>query len=103
MASNSSSAAEELILSGKAPDGFQVDGKLNLAGKSKLKKLPAGLSCYELNASRTSLESLPENLSVECALELEGCSNLKSLPANLKVGTLNIANCTNIKIGRAHV
>ena len=96
MASNSSSAAEELILSGKAPDGFQVDGKLNLAGKSKLKKLPAGLSCYELNASRTSLESLPENLSVECALELEGCSNLKSLPANLKVGTLNIANCTSI-------
>ncbi len=91
------SAAADLILSGNAPPGLQVDGKLNLAGKSKLHQLPAGLTCYELNASGTSLVSLPDDLSVECALELEGCRRLQSLPANLKVGTLNVANCTNLE------
>lgn len=94
--SDPSLAAADLILSGKAPAGLHVDGKLNLSGKSKLQQLPAGLTCYELNASQTSLESLPADLSVECVLELEGCSKLQSLPANLKVGTLNIANCTSI-------
>ena len=91
------SAAANLILSGKAPAGLQVDGKLDLAGKSKLRQLPAGLTCYELDASRTSLVSLPDDLSVECVLELEGCRRLQSLPANLKVGTLNVANCTNLE------
>lgn len=90
------SAAADLIVSGQAPAGLKVDGKLNLAGKSKLGQLPAGLTCYELNASRTGLVSLPDDLSVECALELEDCRKLQSLPARLKVGTLNVANCTNL-------
>ena len=91
------SAAADLILSGKAPPGLHVDGKLNLTGKSKLRQLPAGLTCYELNASRTKLVALPADLSVECTLELEGCDRLQLLPANLKVGTLNVANCTNLE------
>lgn len=91
------SDAAKLILSGEAPAGLQVSGKLDLAGKSKLRELPAGLTCYELNASRTALESLPDDLSVECVLELEGCQRLQSLPANLKVGTLNVANCTSLE------
>ena len=91
------SAAADLILSGKAPPGLQVDGKLNLARKSKLRQLPAGLTCYELNASQTSLVSLPADLSVECSLELEGCQQLRLLPSNLKVGTLNVASCTNLE------
>src|SRR4051794_17383816 len=91
------SAAANLILSGKAPLGLQVDGKLNLAGKSNLRQLPTGLTCYELDASRTSLVSLPADLSVECVLDLEGCHRLQLLPANLKVGTLNVANCTNLE------
>ena len=81
----------DLILSGKASSGLRVDGKLNLAGARALDKLPAGLACYELDASRTNLVSLPGDLSVECVLTLEGCHRLKSLPANLKVGTLNTA------------
>jgi hypothetical protein len=59
--------------------------------------LPAGLSCYELDASRTNLVLLPDDLSVECSLELEGCRRLTSLPRNLKVGTLNVANCTSLE------
>lgn len=89
--------AAELILSGKASPGLRVDGKLKLAGKAKLSQLPAGLTCYELDASRTGLASLPDDLSVECALELAGCRRLKSLPRNLKVGTLNVANCTSLE------
>jgi hypothetical protein len=84
-------------LSGKASSGLRVDGKLNLAGARALDKLPAGLACYELDASRTNLVSLPGDLSVECVLTLEGCQRLKSLPANLKVGTLNVANCTSLE------
>lgn len=91
------SAAADLILSGTAPVGLRVDGKLNLSGK-KLRELPAGLTCYELIASRTSLVSLPADLSVECVLDLEECRRLESLPANLKVGTLNVANCTSLEV-----
>jgi hypothetical protein len=91
------SDAAKLILSGKAPRGLQVDGKLSLAGKSALRKLPAGLTCYELEASRTGLVSLPADLAVECALALEGCRRLQSLPRDLKVGTLNVANCTSLE------
>jgi hypothetical protein len=86
--------AAGLILAGEAPAGLAVNGKLDLAGKSALKNLPARLTCYELDASRTNLVSLPNDLSVECVLNLEGCRRLESLPRNLKVGTLNVANCT---------
>jgi hypothetical protein len=94
--SSSSPDVAELILSGQGRRGMRVDGKLNLAGKSKLSKLPAGLSCYELDASRTALAALPDDLSVECVLSLEDCRQLRSLPAGLKVGTLNVAGCTQL-------
>lgn len=95
-ASNGQNIAE-LILSGKARPGLRVDGKLDLSGKPKLQKLPAGLACYELDASRTSLTALPDDLQVECALTLADCRLLKSLPRNLKVGTLNVTNCTQLE------
>lgn len=88
--------AAELILAGQARPGLRVEGKLELAGKSKLRQLPPGLACYELDASRTGLVSLPDNLEVECVLALEGCRQLTSLPKNLKVGTLNVANCPRL-------
>ena len=88
--------ATELILSGKARAGLRVEGKLDLAGKSKLVKLPAGLSCYELDASRTGLTTLPADLQVECVLALADCRKLQSLPKDLEVGTLNVANCTQL-------
>ncbi|WP_425613825.1 DUF6745 domain-containing protein [Anatilimnocola sp. NA78] len=96
--SKSPAEAAKLILSGEGKSGWAIDGKLNLAGSGKkLRKLPAKLSCYELDASRSDLESVPADLSVECALNLEGCRKLKSLPAGLKVGTLNVAGCTSLK------
>ena len=86
----------DLILSGKARPGLRVEGKLDLSGRAKLSKLPAGLACYELDASRTSLESLPDDLQVQCMLNLDGCRQLRSLPRNLKVGTLHVANCPQL-------
>jgi hypothetical protein len=91
------SEAADLILAEKAPPGLHVDGKLSLAGRSELRRLPEGLTCYELDLSRTKLTFLPDKLSVECALELADCRRLQALPANLKVGTLNLANCTSLE------
>ena len=97
---NSVSATEaaKLILAGKGKSGWTVEGKIKLAGSGKkLRKLPANLTCYELDASNSDLESIPADLSVECALNLADCRKLKSLPADLRVGTLNVANCTALK------
>ena len=81
------------ILAGRVRSGVCVEGKIDLAGKAKLRKLPFGLACYELDASRTGLESLPADLQVECVLTLIDCHKLKLLPEGLKVGTLNVSNC----------
>ena len=88
--------AAKLIMSGQGKSGWNVEGKLKLTGKN-FRKLPAKLSCYELEATNTGLEAIPADLRVECVLNLEGCSKLKSLPANLHVGTLNVANCRSLK------
>jgi hypothetical protein len=93
---SSSRNFSDLILSGKARPGLRVEGKLDLSGKKQLRKLPAGLACYELDASGTSLTTLPDDLQVECSLTLTDCRELSSLPRNLKVGTLNVANCTDL-------
>lgn len=90
--------AARLILAGQGKPGWNVDGKLDLAGSGKkLTKLPAKLTCYELDASRSDLTTVPADLSVDCALNLEGCRKLKTLPAGLKVGTLNVAGCTQLQ------
>jgi hypothetical protein len=90
--------AARLILAGKAPAGLTVDGKLKFGdGGKKLRKLPAKLTCYELDAANSNLEAIPADLAVECALNLEGCRKLKLLPAGLRVGTLNVSGCTALK------
>lgn len=88
--------AAKLIMAGQGKSGWQIEGKLKLTGK-QLRKLPAKLTCYELEATNTGLETIPTDLSVECALNLQGCTKLKSLPANLRVGTLNVADCRALK------
>ena len=65
--------AVELILAGKSPGAFCVDGPLSLAGKTGLKKLPSGLSCFELDASETDLVQLPDHLSVESTHVYRNC------------------------------
>lgn len=89
--------ATELILSGKARAPFVVDGAIDLTGKEQLTKLPNGLKCFELNASQTSLTSLPADLQVESSLILRECRNLKKLPAGLTVGTLDLQGCTELE------
>ncbi|WP_315861221.1 DUF6745 domain-containing protein [Anatilimnocola floriformis] len=90
--------AAKLILAGESKSGWTLDGKLSLAGSGKkLKKLPAKLTCYELDASNSDLETVPADLAVDCALNLQGCRKLKSLPADLRVGTLNVAECTALE------
>ncbi|ADB14835.1 hypothetical protein Psta_0139 [Pirellula staleyi DSM 6068] len=83
------------ILEGTAPAGLRVDGKLNFfePGLPRLTQLPAGLSCYELDATGTDLVELPSDLQVECVLTLANCVQLKSLPPDLHVGTLNVSGC----------
>ncbi|MDA7980665.1 MAG: hypothetical protein MPJ50_18055 [Pirellulales bacterium] len=73
---------------------MHVDESLSLAGKTKLNKLPKRLSCYELDASKTGLQVLPDELTVECELRLDGCRKLAALPRNLQVGTLSLVGCT---------
>lgn len=88
--------AKQLILSGKPLNGATVSGVLDLSGHSELKKLPRGVSAYELNASETGLSTLPSDIDVECSIVLQNCENLRSLPENLKTGTLDLRNCSSL-------
>lgn len=90
--------AARLILSGKASGPIVVDGCLDLSGKMSLKKLPAGLSCYELDISNTSISELPADLSVESSLVLRDCKQLVKLPDGLTTGTLDLQGCTQLAV-----
>ncbi|MCI0456468.1 MAG: hypothetical protein L0Z62_05750 [Gemmataceae bacterium] len=87
--------ARELILSGEAPEGMTVSGRLDLSGTA-VTALPPGLSCYHLDLARTPIRSLPGDLAVEYKLDLTGCTELTHLPANLKVGSLVLRDCTAV-------
>ena len=65
--------ARDLILQGRAPDGLQVEGRLDLSGCKKLLKLPAGLTAT--------------------SVDLSGCLALSELPADLRVRRLNLSDC----------
>ncbi len=88
--------AKELILNGKARAPFPVDGSLDLSNQPTLKKLPAGLSCFELNLTGSSIEELPDDIRVESSLILRNCENLKKLPDGLTVTTLDLQGCNSL-------
>jgi len=73
--------------------GMTVEGALDLTKIPNLKSLPKGLTCYELDASETDLETIPDDLRVECKLTLRNCQKLKSLPPKFKTGTLDVRGC----------
>ncbi|MDX1962260.1 MAG: hypothetical protein SFX18_03845 [Pirellulales bacterium] len=78
------------------PEYLTVD-VLNLSGRSQV-VLPKGLTCYELDLSRTDIASLPDDLKVESRLNLSNCENLEKLPHGLTVGTLILRGCTGLKV-----
>lgn len=120
--------AAHLIRTGKAPSGMQVRGKLDLqyaAGGSQkrprkprpialpdhlsvtsldirhhpnLRFLPPNLTCYELDASGTALQSLPTSLRVLFRLALSDCTHLTTLPPGLTVNTLILSGCTSLRM-----
>ncbi len=87
--------AKAMIAEGSAPDGLAVSGTLDLSDLDKPFQLPSGLTCFELIASGTQIEKLP-NINVEFAITLDNCHLLTSLPQGLKTGTLSIRNCGSL-------
>jgi hypothetical protein len=71
----------------------RVSGRLDLT-EFKGATLPAGLHCYELDASGTQLGSLPADLRIESRLVLDNCRQLRALPEGLTAGSISLRNCT---------
>jgi hypothetical protein len=88
--------ARKLILAGKAPEGLQVRGRLDLTNTGAV-DLPRGLRCYHLDLRGSGVRALPEGLQVEYKLDLQDCRGLEALPAGLKVGSLVLRGCTALR------
>jgi hypothetical protein len=87
--------ASKAIRSGRVRGPIEIPGRLdltNFAGEG----LPAGLHCYELDASGSQLTCLPEDIRIDGRLVLDNCSNLSELPDGLTVGSLSLRNCTSL-------
>lgn len=86
----------QAIREGALERPVRVDGRLDLshyAGAS----LPAGLSCYELDARSSQLTHLPADLRVDNRLLLDDCTRLQSLPTGLTAGSISLRNCTALE------
>lgn len=77
-------------------EAIYVNGLLDIS-KTDLTSLPPGLHCYELNASDTQLNSLPNDIRVECRLNLDNCPKLEALPEGLTTGSVSLRNCPLIR------
>lgn len=86
--------AREHLESGKAGP-VSVDGRLDLS-HSKLKSLPEGICCYELDATSSDLESLPGDLRIESRLILDNCEKLRELPRGLTAGAVSLRGCSSL-------
>lgn len=87
--------ASEAIRSGRVRGPVQVPGKLDLTNFDG-ENLPAGLHCYEMDASGARLSSLPADLKIDGRLVLDGCSALACLPKGLTVGSISLRNCQSL-------
>jgi hypothetical protein len=87
--------ASKAIRSGRVRDSIEVPGRLDLTNFAD-EQLPAGLHCYELDASGSQLTSLPEDIRIDGRLVLDNCSNLSELPDGLTVGSLSLRNCSSL-------
>ncbi len=89
-------AAGEAIRSGRKLDAIEVAGRLDLT-KFAGTELPAGLRCYELDASGSELICLPDDLRIDGRLVLDNCASLQSLPAGLSAGSISLRNCASLR------
>lgn len=79
--------AKKLILSGSAPVGLTVRGKLELTGDS-LCRLPNRAKIQHLKVTDTKRSAtLPENLDVDL-LDISECAGIQSVPSSLSVRVL---------------
>src|SRR5919204_5403650 len=88
--------ARKLILTGEAPEGLQVRGRLDLTNTGAI-DLPRGLRCYHLELRGSGIRALPEGLEVEYKLDLQDCRSLEELPEGLKVGSLVLRGCAALR------
>ena len=87
--------AAQAIRAGKVAGPMHVSGRLDLTDYGH-ETLPAGLHCYELDASGSALTSLPTDIQIDGRLVLDNCSALKTLPAGLTAGSISLRNCTSL-------
>ncbi|MEQ8791331.1 MAG: hypothetical protein RIC55_34030 [Pirellulaceae bacterium] len=87
----SAEEARDFLLRGKK-GAIQVDGLIDLR-EAKLERLSATITCHDLDASGSALESLPDDIHVESRLVLNDCAKLESLPAGLECGSISLRNC----------
>lgn len=86
-----SAAARELILAGHK-EAISVDGLLDLRGV-EIETISADVTCHDLDATGSSLSSLPQGIKIASRLILDDCSKLESLPENLECGSISLRNC----------
>jgi len=88
-------AAAQAIRAGEVTGPMRVSGRLDLTNYGH-ETLPAGLHCYELDASGSALTSLPEDSRIDGRLVLDNCAALKNLPVGLTAGSISLRNCTSL-------
>lgn len=86
--------ARDYIIGG-GTEPLRVAGKLDLSG-SKLQQLPRGLHCYELDASNTPLQALPDDIRIDCRLTLNDCREFSELPSGFSTGSISLRNCSSL-------
>jgi hypothetical protein len=84
-------AADE-IHSGRFRGPAKISGKLDLTNFQG-ETLPAGLHCYELDASGSSLKQLPSDIQIDGRLVLDNSKVLRTLPKGLRAGSISLRNC----------
>lgn len=83
--------AERAIISGSAPTGMRVRGRLNLKDRASIVTLPAGLRADSIDLSGCrNLIALPVGLQAR-RVDASGCPSLCSLSANLRCYELNLS------------
>src|SRR5436190_3102808 len=84
--------AARAIRGGEVIGPSEVSGRLDLTNL-EAECLPAGLHCYELDASGSQLSSLPSDIRIDGRLVLNDCAALRWLPNALRAGSISLRNC----------
>jgi hypothetical protein len=85
------------VESGDSLQGKVAGGTVRWKDIAKLKRVPEGLNCYNLDLEGAPLESLPSGLVVRFRLNLRNCTGLIRLPAGLCAGSIFLAGCTALE------